>query len=321
MEFGAFKPLHLTPHQTTLGLRALKAVALADGRFEEHERKLLQATANALGIADLDAEALTPITPEALSEDVDDMELALRLVQAMIVLALIDGEITQPEIAAIKAFAMALDVSEPRITSMRHAMKGHLTLLQYDVFRRGWMGQLLKDTWHESGVRGVWRLLRGLNKKHVDHALAWRFRQLGLLPEGTLGRQYWVHMTERRFGFPGEVDALPPQLVRHDLCHVLGGYGTDLQGEIGVVSFVSGFLRHDPFMYLFAVAVHAHLGLEVFKGDPTDTMLLDPEYVLAHVRRGMQVSHDLYDREWDYWPLMELPIDEVRQQLNILPVG
>ena len=36
------------------------------------------------------------------------------------------------------------------------------------------------------------------------------------------------------------------------------------------------------------------------------------------LERGSKVSQDLSDK-WDYWSLTELPIDEVRQRLNILP--
>jgi hypothetical protein len=40
--------------------------------------------------------------------------------------------------------------------------------------------------------------------------------------------------------------------------------------------------------------------------------------MLAAIERGSRVTQDLPDN-WDYWPWIELPLDEVRRRLNILP--
>jgi len=42
------------------------------------------------------------------------------------------------------------------------------------------------------------------------------------------------------------------------------------------------------------------------------------EQVFAAIERGSKVNQDLSDK-WDYWAYVDLPIDEVRRQLNILP--
>ena len=42
------------------------------------------------------------------------------------------------------------------------------------------------------------------------------------------------------------------------------------------------------------------------------------EKMLAAIERGSHVNQDLSDK-WDYWAYAELPIDEVRRRLNILP--
>ena len=44
------------------------------------------------------------------------------------------------------------------------------------------------------------------------------------------------------------------------------------------------------------------------------------ERMFAAVERGALVNTDLSDK-WDYWPIVEQPIDEVRRQLNIVHVG
>jgi hypothetical protein len=62
-----------------------------------------------------------------------------------------------------------------------------------------------------------------------------------------------------------------------------------------------------------------HLGVEIFDGDNTARFAFDPARVLRALERGAQVTEDLYDPKWDYWPLFPLPLDEVRARYNILP--
>ena len=77
--------------------------------------------------------------------------------------------------------------------------------------------RMFARTWQEDGVVGMWRVLRFLlGTSHVDPALAWRFRQLGLLPEGTLGRVFWASLSAQRIGFPGEPGGLPERMIGAD---------------------------------------------------------------------------------------------------------
>src|SRR5262249_25779533 len=133
------------------------------------------------------------------------------------------------------------------------------------------------------------------------------------------GREYWAHMTQRRFPLPGEPSGFPAEFAKHDLCHVLGDYDTDSVGECEVVAFISGFMRADPFWYLFMIAMHMHLGVETFENTTTSRLAFDPVRVAAALKRGRQVNVDLYDVGMDWWPLFPLPLDEVRRKYNILP--
>ena len=47
------------------------------------------------------------------------------------------------------------------------------------------------------------------------------------------GREFWQHMTSRKFAFPGEPGGLLERQCHHDLTHVLTGYDTDPDGEFG----------------------------------------------------------------------------------------
>jgi tellurite resistance protein len=312
-------PLKLPPDQAMLALRAARAVALADDNEDPHERAFLQAAARALHL-ETDVDDLEVISPAELAGAITDPGERQRLVQALIIMALVDGDLSQHELSVVREFAAALDVDEPRLRNLKQFIAGHLQLIRLDMNRRSEMlSTVLKEAWRREGVSGIWTTLAPFRGLAHDPELAWRYKQLGLLPEGTLGRAYWAHMTARRFAFPGEHHGFPELLVKHDIAHVLGGYDTDPPGECQVVSFISGFMKTDPFGYLMMVVMHVHLGVFVFEDTPLSTMSFNPEREVLAYRRGTLVNRDIYDPSIDWWSYFERPIDEVRAELNILP--
>jgi len=152
-----------------------------------------------------------------------------------------------------------------------------------------------------------------------DHEVAWRYKQLGLLPEGTFGRAYWEFCTSRRFAFPGEPGGLPERMVFHDFGHILSGYETDAEGEIQQGAFQAGFTRTDGFSFLIFVIVQFHLGLKVTPIAAPRTGLFDVRKVIRAVERGAACRDDLSAR-WDHWAWVELPLEEVRERLGVPPL-
>ncbi len=311
--------LDVTDVQRRVALAALKTVALADEELEVHEAQLLEAAAKALQV-EIDVEELKPVTAEEVATLFPSPALRLRLVQAQLIMAMMDGEVRKDELECIRSFCEVLGVEEPRLKNLRQYLEGHMRLIQWDLLRRS---QMIDDVFGEArrreGLRGVWKTFGAMQGLSEDASVAWKYRRLGLLPEGTFGRMYWEHMSARQFSFPGEHKAFPELLAKHDLCHVLGEYDTDAAGECEVIAFICGFMKADPFWYLFAIIMHMHLGVEIFVGDPTARLAMDHEKVIQALKRGLLVSEDLYDTGWDYWPLFALPIEEVRARYNIVP--
>ena len=238
--------------------------------------------------------------------------------QALLVVAAIDGEVTAPELAAIREYAAALSVSEPRLANLKQIADGHFRLAKMDLLRKSDMIHVAaRKACEARGVRGLWNLATSMYGLSTDPELAWRYKSLGLLPEGTFGRAYWAHMTQRRYSLPGEPMAFPEELVKHDLAHVLGGYDTDPTGECEVVAFISGFMQTDPFSYLFMIVVHMQLGVHVFEGTPLAHMKVPPERFVAALARGARVTRDLYDPAWDYWADFPLPLGEVQRKHGV----
>ena len=309
---------------TTLavGLRALKAVAAADGVIEARERRLMEAVTKALapGSVSIDTDAVTPIEAGTAAARVTDAVARERIVQAQLVMALIDGDPDARELEVIRGFAAAFEVDEPRLANLEQLVRRQHHLLKLDLNRRSKMTQeAVAHAYREAGLRGAWRSFAPFLSKHLanDPALAARYEALGELPEGSFGRAYHAHIRSRGFAFPGEPGGFPEVFVKHDLCHVLGGYDTDPTGECEVVAFIAGFMQADPFWYLFMVLIHMHLGIETFQDNPLGEDAFDPDRVLAALEKGRGVSRDLYDPTIDWWPLYERPLDEVRAELGV----
>lgn len=313
---SAFTPASLTEGQKIAGLGALKAVATAHGEFTEEERSAIEAIAGLLGVrADLDQLPETP--PDAIADVLPDPAWRERLVQAAIVVAVMDGEATKDEAALIDRYAKALGVNEPRQKNLHQVIGGHMLRLRIDLVRRfPIMRQLFSETWSEEGLPGVWRLVKAFRGQAVDPALAWKHKELGLLPEGTLGREFWKHMTREHFAFPGEPGGIATRACHHDLTHVLCGYGTDPEGECQIAAFYAGYKREDPFAFIFSTLLMFQLGIKLSPIATPAKLKWHPDLVLRALQRGAGVTRDLTDH-WDYFEDVALPIAEVRRKYGI----
>lgn len=278
----------LTDDEAVAGLRALKAVAIADGNFDDRERSLVRAAGEALQMV-VDCDALEAATPEDAAEAFASSEHRERLVQAMLIVALIDGEASEAEAEVVGRFAEGLGVDEPRVARFEALAKDHLA--------------------HLGGEGGAAPLVGG--RRPIDDALEADLDALAELPEGSLGRK--LHERVWALGLPERhEDGWPDGSLRHYLCQILGDYDPDPAGEAELVAFVAGFSERDPFAYLFAAALHTHRDGE---------LPFEPAGVLAALHRGTQVTEDLYGETFDWQPYLPMPVAEVRRALNVLPKG
>lgn len=309
--------LPLTPEQIHLGLCAMKTVAVANRSLGDEERTLLEAVAETLGVEE-SAESLETVGPKVVAQAFTDPDARLHVAQMLVFTAMIDGAVTSDELGVIDSFARALGVESEWIDEVRRTGGAHLETLRLDMVRRATFPKgTLQDTWDDSGWKGLWRLFRTASQSHEDLDLAWRFKKLGLLPEGTLGRSYWAHMTERRFLLPGERGAVVPDGGRHDFMHVLCGYDTDAVGETEVTAFSAGMAKiEDPFALLFGTQCMFQLGLKLRGAEPGEKPPFDAARVGRAYRRGLLASVDLTEG-WDFWAEVERPVVELQKELNI----
>ncbi len=308
-------PFSLTETESLVGLRAMLTCARADGEIKDSEASLVSVAARTLGVPLADPRSLVSVGTDELAAAFHEPEKRERVLQAMILMALMDGDVSGAETELIASFARALEVDEPRVQNLRHVSEGRLRTLWLDLARRSFARPIFEHTLKEKGVLGVWKIVGPMVGLAKDPELARKYIALGELPEGTLGHGYFRFIVDHDLGFPGE-GIVAEEGMWHDLTHVLAGYDTSPAGEVSVVSFIAGYVREDPFFWLFTIALQFHLGIQVSPYSAGERGFFDPELVLPALRRGMAVKRDL-SRGWDPWPDMARPLADVRRDLGV----
>jgi hypothetical protein len=313
------------PAAALLGLRAMKTMAGAAGAIGPSQRALMEAARRVVLRIDADIDALAPIGPEELAAGFPSPELRRQFVNGMLVVALADGVPARETVAQVETFAKALQVSTPELRDLRLLAENHMLVFKLDVLRRSQVGDIMKNQLEQKGPLGLAKSVLVLRGVMEDKALAARYRAWEKLPADTLGHSLVAFYAKNGFSLPGERGGFPEAGLYHDFSHVLGGYGTDPEGEVQVASFSAGYKRTTPFyLVMFAVLIFSTgVNVRPTAGYTTVGVLGKPgmaERMFAAMERGAQVNTELSDK-WDYWPYAEMPLDEVRQRLNVVPAA
>jgi hypothetical protein len=317
--------LHPNTDEARLALRAMSQVAAATAPNPPARRLMEAAQRHLLGTA-YDLDALEPITPEELARGYPDPALRRQLVQGMVVASIANGAPAPAQFEVVRRFAAALAVDAPEVETIRRLADGQMLLFRLDFYRHSHLRHAVEDQLrHHGGLPGLVKGLLGQRGHVEDEAVAAPYRALERLPEGTLGRTFFQHCRSHGFSFPGEKGGFPEGIIYHDLTHVLSGYGTDPTGEMLICGFQAGYMRRDTaYMALFGLLTFT-AGVNVTPLPQQRSVGLLGEGELAErfleaVERGARMNTDLSDN-WDFWPLVGLPIDEVRERLGIAPAG
>lgn len=149
--------------------------------------------------------------------------------------------------------------------------------------------------------------------------------KLAALPDGSFGRAYLDFLAYENISADGLVEASEdglreyyegndPEIVymqqrmrdQHDLWHTLTGYRGDLLGEAALLAFSFSQTKH------LGVGFLAGLGM-IFARAPGHR-----HFVVQGLRKGRRARW-LPEQRWE--ELLDKPLDEVRQQLGVKPVG
>jgi ubiquinone biosynthesis protein COQ4 len=142
--------------------------------------------------------------------------------------------------------------------------------------------------------------------------------ELGRLPDGTLGKEFYIHMTKNNLNvdfFPKEDITVPVKYIVmrlrqvHDIWHVLAGYDTSLPGELALQAFyiaqaksgVSSVLLAGGFLHSSKFGTDSHRYMDIIIGGYNQGKNAKPLLRLKY--------ETLWDRQ----------LDDLRRELNICP--
>jgi hypothetical protein len=295
-------------------LRALRDVVASNGTITPAEARFIEVIAELHGTK-VDVASLPSVAPGEVAEVITEPHQRKRVVQLAAIAAMVEGDVTASEAVAVRALAAALGVEEAALRVLDSIAADHRLLTRFDMLRRI-MGNISARAYEEEGFAGVRKMLGLFTGGGEDPALAWKYKQLGLLPEGTLGRAFWEHCTKNCFGVPGEKNGMPERVVFHDFGHVLAGYDTRPESEIQQAAFQGGFVREDGFAFLMFGIIQFHLGVKVTPITDGRTGLFDVPKVLRAAERGAACKVDLSNR-WDPFAVADVPVDQLRAEYGI----
>lgn len=295
--------------------RALRTALAPRGEPSATEREFLATYTRITGQEPFDADP-APIAPQELC--IAGAHARKRLVQLAALAVLLGRPVKAEAFAFLQALARHLDTHDPVIEVIAALMKGRHGRVRLLAMRR--MARVVyKEAYVAEGVMGIVRLVAAMflgtavNRDRMD-----RYKRLGLLPDGTLGREYWRFMAIEGFRFPGEPAGIPVSVSYHDVAHVLAGHPATPLGEIQQASFQAGNRREDGFFFVQFAVLQFHHGVRITPATPGVTGMFEPARVLWAIHRGARCRVDM-THQWDYWPLMVLPLAEARERCALLP--
>lgn len=303
------------PELVQYGLRAMKVVATADGRFDDRERAVLETARDALG-STIDLDELAPIEPAELAAALTVEQLRKQLIGGLIIVALADEDASPAEAAVIERFATALGVDSPYVKNLRRLAEGHTLIMRFDLARRVWVMPKIAEKVRSYGITWLLRALAAMTGIKEDLATAEKYRALEHSPPGSLGRGYFDFIRSNKFALPGEKGGPPEPVILHDLTHTLTGYGTDAAGELQIAFFHAGSKKVDPFFFAFFALLQFHLEMRLAPVAPGMRGNFDPTQAMNALARGSRCTIDPLDG-WDPWAVMDQPLAELRRRYNI----
>jgi len=267
-----------------------------------------------------------PVGPEELAEALGRRDLAFRtrIVQNMILVALILRPIPEEVVARVESYAAALNVEEAMVRVAHRFAQGSLGLAAFDFQRNGYTA-----TWAEEDARILHASVQLADPWDValhDPDLYTRWQALEGLPEGSLGRRVTEFYRARGFTYPGRLGSAPPLLAQHDWVHILADYGTTVESELEVFAFIAranddqrGFSLLAMIVSLFETG-YLRTGAGLFEASPGHLSKSGMAVRLADaMRRGALCEGSVDFLRTDWFDLAGAGVEEARRHFGVPP--
>jgi len=312
--------------------RGIAWAASPTGGLADLQRFLLEALFTAMTGYDIDLSTVEPISAHDYALGLARRNLAFRsrMVQVMLLAALLLRPLPSEVVARVSEFSAELGVDESMIAVARDFAAGSLGLAAFDFDRNGYT-----STWHPEEAAAVLHTSRQLegawDVSVTDAELAARWEALGHLPPGSLGRGVFELYCARGFMFPGTPGSAPPLLAQHDWVHVLADYGTTVEAELEVFAFIARANDDMRAFSLLAMVIslfetgYLRSGAGLFESSPGHISgNRDVARRLSDAMRRGALCHDKVTNsdsidflQIDWFSVADLPIGEVRDRFSV----
>ena len=289
----------------------LGAIDLGDGGTEKQRHLLQSVVSKVWERPDLDISTLTPLSPAEAAVLFDTPIVRARLRKFLVLFEFCRHPFTEEQIALVDSYESALGDD------------GHDGGLQIarDFVREG-LPKALEDVQRLS-TEGVSTLTEVSIADHYSEMdmkapeLANELRRFADLPPGTLGREFYDFYFRNSFELPGEGHGSPAFFVRHDMCHIISGYGPTSPEEVALSAFHVG-MNDNEANWNFLIISLAALELGMFNSENFEgkTDILDRDGALELMVEGfVRGSHCTGDfSEMDHLGEAHCTVEEIRER-------
>lgn len=294
----------------------LGAIDLGDGGTAKQRRLLESILTTVWERPDLEVARLSPLSPVEVAECFDTALVRKRLLRFLVLFEYCRYPFSERQVELVDSYAVALgdDGSDEGLRLARVFLDAGLPQVAADVKRLSYgLGPQLPEV----SIAERYSVM-GMRAPELVEAL----HEFASLPPGTLGREYHDFYVRHGFTFPGDGPETPSFLVRHDMCHVLAGYGPSAPEELALAAFQLGMHDSDP-NWNFLVAILAALELGLFDSEEFEakTGILDRdgamELLLDGFVRGTRCTGDL--AAMDHLAEAAVPVDAIRERFGVPP--
>lgn len=273
--------------------------------------------------------ALPSTTPEGLASTLHDRAAPwrTRILHVMLIGALLLEELPADVQARLEAYANALGVHDDMLSVTSRLAAGSKTAALEDFQRSGYEGAWTQSEALQTDreLDSAWAVVED------DPELTQRWANLEHCPPASLGRAVFEFYDARGFSYPGQPGSAPPLLAQHDWVHVLAGFGSTVESEVEVFSFIAT-ANEDPRAFSLQAMVlslfetgNLATGAGLFEassghlsdsGDAMATRMGDA------MRRGFLCGtrsngEDLLGTDW--FSLADSPLEDVRRLFHVVP--